>query len=270
MGLADGIGQLAFDAIVQRDGSEGSRGRSFARFEASFQLAWVGAALVPVVVRVPTWVACVTMAAATGSAAIAYVVGPPHAAAHHLGGRGGWRRRGGAGVAAPRGFYAAESPPVRGFDGSRRGSDRDRAAAGSVGLRRHRATARVRAVDDAPTPPLGTQPVAAGHRTGPDPSRGPRRRPAPQPATAAPVRVLVLADTHIRRGRARRLPDAVYDELARADVVLHAGDLVEGELLDELAGFAPVHAVLGNNDHDLRRPAARDRRRRCSPGCGWR
>jgi len=65
------------------------------------------------------------------------------------------------------------------------------------------------------------------------------------------VRVLVLADTHIRRGRARRLPDAVYDELARADVVLHAGDLVEGELLDELAGYAPVHAVLGNNDHDL-------------------
>ena len=65
------------------------------------------------------------------------------------------------------------------------------------------------------------------------------------------MRVLVLADTHIRRGRARRLPDAVYDELARADAVLHAGDLVEGELLDELAAFAPVHAVLGNNDSDL-------------------
>jgi len=65
------------------------------------------------------------------------------------------------------------------------------------------------------------------------------------------VRVLVLADTHIRRGRSRRLPDVVYDELARADAILHAGDLVEGELLDELAGFAPVHAVLGNNDRDL-------------------
>ncbi len=75
MGLADGIGQLAFDAIVQRDGSEGSRGRSFARFEASFQLAWVGAALVPVVVGVPAWVACITMAAAAGASALAYAVG---------------------------------------------------------------------------------------------------------------------------------------------------------------------------------------------------
>jgi uncharacterized protein len=65
------------------------------------------------------------------------------------------------------------------------------------------------------------------------------------------VRVLVLADTHVRRGSSRRLPDAVYTELDRADVVLHAGDLTAPELLDELAGFAPVHAVLGNNDVEL-------------------
>lgn len=65
------------------------------------------------------------------------------------------------------------------------------------------------------------------------------------------IRALVLSDTHIRRGSPRRLPDVVYDELASADVVLHAGDVVTGDLLDELAGFAPTHAVLGNNDHDL-------------------
>ena len=65
------------------------------------------------------------------------------------------------------------------------------------------------------------------------------------------MRALVLADTHIRHGRNRRLPDVVYAELDRADVILHAGDLVELELLDELRGFAPVHAVLGNNDHAL-------------------
>jgi putative phosphoesterase len=63
--------------------------------------------------------------------------------------------------------------------------------------------------------------------------------------------VVVLADTHLRRGRARRLPDAVYDELDRADAILHAGDFVEPELVDELGGFAPLHAVLGNNDHEL-------------------
>ncbi len=65
------------------------------------------------------------------------------------------------------------------------------------------------------------------------------------------MRVVVLADTHIRRGARRRLPDVVYDELVMADAVLHAGDVMAPELLDELAGFAPVHAVLGNNDHEL-------------------
>jgi putative phosphoesterase len=62
------------------------------------------------------------------------------------------------------------------------------------------------------------------------------------------VHVVVLSDTHIRPGRARRLPGAVYAELDRADAVLHAGDVLTTELLDELSGFAPVHAVLGNND----------------------
>lgn len=63
--------------------------------------------------------------------------------------------------------------------------------------------------------------------------------------------VIVLSDTHIVRGGTRRLPDAAYAHLERADVVLHAGDIVHGHVLDELAGFAPVHAVLGNNDHEL-------------------
>lgn len=65
------------------------------------------------------------------------------------------------------------------------------------------------------------------------------------------TRVVVLADTHLRRGWNRRLPDAVYDHLASADVVLHAGDVVIPELLHELSGFGPVHAVLGNNDTEL-------------------
>lgn len=66
------------------------------------------------------------------------------------------------------------------------------------------------------------------------------------------MRVVVLADTHIRRGGTRRLGDVVYDELRGADAILHAGDVVVPELLDELRTYAPVHAVLGNNDHELR------------------
>lgn len=63
--------------------------------------------------------------------------------------------------------------------------------------------------------------------------------------------IVVLADTHIRRGSARRLPPAVYAALERADLVLHAGDVVTGVLLEELNGFAPTVAVLGNNDTEL-------------------
>jgi putative phosphoesterase len=36
--------------------------------------------------------------------------------------------------------------------------------------------------------------------------------------------------------------------LQSADVILHAGDVLAVELLHELGGFAPVYAVLGNND----------------------
>jgi uncharacterized protein len=68
---------------------------------------------------------------------------------------------------------------------------------------------------------------------------------------AAVTHVVVLADTHIRRTGKRRLPVAAYAYLDRADVILHAGDILVGEVLDELSGFAPVHAVLGNNDAEL-------------------
>jgi len=63
--------------------------------------------------------------------------------------------------------------------------------------------------------------------------------------------IVVLADTHIRPGSARRLPSPVYAALEEADLVLHAGDIVVDAVLEELAGFAPTLAVLGNNDTEL-------------------
>ena len=63
--------------------------------------------------------------------------------------------------------------------------------------------------------------------------------------------IVVLADTHIHRGGSRRLPPEVYAALEQADLVLHAGDVVTGAVLEELAGFAPTLAVLGNNDAEL-------------------
>jgi putative phosphoesterase len=66
------------------------------------------------------------------------------------------------------------------------------------------------------------------------------------------VRAVVLSDPHLRDDRSRGLPDVVYEALAEADVVLHCGDVVERTLLDELSGYAPIYAVLGNNDVTLR------------------
>lgn len=62
------------------------------------------------------------------------------------------------------------------------------------------------------------------------------------------MRIVVLADTHLRPGGTSRLPDAVYDELGGADAILHAGDVMTADLIHELEGFAPTYGVLGNND----------------------
>jgi putative phosphoesterase len=67
-------------------------------------------------------------------------------------------------------------------------------------------------------------------------------------------RLLLLADTHVPK-RARRLPDAVWDAVGSADVVVHAGDWVEPALLEELERRSRrLVGVFGNNDGaELRR-----------------
>jgi len=61
------------------------------------------------------------------------------------------------------------------------------------------------------------------------------------------VKVVVLADTHAPR-RWRSCPPRVASHLRSADLILHAGDVCTADVLDELAAYAPVHAVRGNND----------------------
>jgi putative phosphoesterase len=58
---------------------------------------------------------------------------------------------------------------------------------------------------------------------------------------------VVIADTHLPR-RASALPEGLIPYLERADLILHAGDLMDPTLLDELAAYAPVRAVRGNLD----------------------
>jgi uncharacterized protein len=61
------------------------------------------------------------------------------------------------------------------------------------------------------------------------------------------VRVVVVADTHIP-DFARELPAALIPALRRADLILHAGDVTSRPVLEALAEYAPVRAVLGNRD----------------------
>jgi putative phosphoesterase len=61
------------------------------------------------------------------------------------------------------------------------------------------------------------------------------------------MRIAVLADTHAP-SRWKACPPAVARHLAGVDLILHAGDVCTAEVLQELAAFAPVRAVLGNND----------------------
>jgi putative phosphoesterase len=63
----------------------------------------------------------------------------------------------------------------------------------------------------------------------------------------------VLADTHIPK-RARDLPPQAYQHLSGVDAIIHAGDVLTASVLDKLGEIAPVYAVLGNNDRDLRLP----------------
>jgi hypothetical protein len=62
------------------------------------------------------------------------------------------------------------------------------------------------------------------------------------------VRLLLLADTHVPK-RARELPAQVWAAVAEADLVVHAGDWVAENLLDELESRAArLLGCWGNND----------------------
>lgn len=65
--------------------------------------------------------------------------------------------------------------------------------------------------------------------------------------TGRVTRVVVLADTHAPR-RWKSCPPTVAAELRSADLILHAGDVCTATVLTELEQYAPVRAVLGNND----------------------
>jgi putative phosphoesterase len=62
------------------------------------------------------------------------------------------------------------------------------------------------------------------------------------------MRLMLISDTHLPV-RAKRLPAVVWDAIEQADVVIHAGDWVSVELLDELESRSQrLIGCWGNND----------------------
>jgi len=61
------------------------------------------------------------------------------------------------------------------------------------------------------------------------------------------MKVVVLADTHTL-GNRYPLPPGAWPYIETADHILHAGDVCDPALLDELKSFAPTTVVYGNCD----------------------
>lgn len=67
------------------------------------------------------------------------------------------------------------------------------------------------------------------------------------------MKVAVISDTHIPAS-CGELPDPLIEQLKKADLIIHAGDLTELYVLDELNRIARTEAVVGNMDsHKVRR-----------------
>lgn len=62
----------------------------------------------------------------------------------------------------------------------------------------------------------------------------------------------IISDTHIGRA-SNKLPRQVFETFENVDLILHAGDLTEISVIEELSEIAPVKAVRGADD-DLNLP----------------
>jgi putative phosphoesterase len=60
------------------------------------------------------------------------------------------------------------------------------------------------------------------------------------------MRIAVLADTHVNK--LEYLPKKIIDALSTVDLIIHAGDFTDVQLLNELKQFREVKAVHGNMD----------------------
>ncbi len=61
------------------------------------------------------------------------------------------------------------------------------------------------------------------------------------------MRILIISDTHIPF-RAKSLPNVIYKEIEKSDLIIHAGDFVSFDFYNELRSLKDIIAVYGNMD----------------------
>lgn len=75
VGVGAASGRAGFDALVQRDAPDSQWGRSFARYEAYFQLAWVLGAFVPTIIVMSAGTGLLLLALGLAAGGFFYLVG---------------------------------------------------------------------------------------------------------------------------------------------------------------------------------------------------
>ncbi len=67
------------------------------------------------------------------------------------------------------------------------------------------------------------------------------------PMYPSPMRIGLVSDTHIPEARAELWPQ-VFEAFRDVDAILHAGDIHDLAVIDQLAALAPTYAARGNGD----------------------
>lgn len=80
------------------------------------------------------------------------------------------------------------------------------------------------------------------------------------------IKIGVISDTHIP-ARAKKIPEKVFKVFRGVSLIIHAGDLTQLSVLQELERAAPVVAVYGNMDKaDVQAELLETN---CVDVCGW-
>lgn len=64
------------------------------------------------------------------------------------------------------------------------------------------------------------------------------------------MKIAVISDTHVPH-KFEKIAERMKEGLIGVDLILHCGDIVTPEVLEEIGAFAPVHAVAGNHDREF-------------------